>query len=175
MSKGAAAKRYERMMRANGIHPSGGSIPATPPSSSSRGGAGMPNARQPKVPRLAGPTPTRKPRAATKKKGKTIDEDRDMDLDDEEDDMHSGAMQMAPPPQQQHSQLAPIIGQDQDLPMQGADHSQSNSFAVAQTGGTAEQATDGQKMGGASDNASGASTGSPRQVEAQLGQVYIID
>ena len=50
VSKGAAAKRYERMMRAHGIHPNGG--PAVPIESSRS--PGIPRARQSKGARDGG-------------------------------------------------------------------------------------------------------------------------
>ncbi|KFZ25052.1 hypothetical protein V502_00465 [Pseudogymnoascus sp. VKM F-4520 (FW-2644)] len=66
VSKGAAAKRYERMMRAHGIHPNGGPGRA-------------PTARQPKTERNAGPSPTKKP------KGKAAAFDESMNVDDDEE------------------------------------------------------------------------------------------
>ncbi|KFZ05791.1 hypothetical protein V501_08014 [Pseudogymnoascus sp. VKM F-4519 (FW-2642)] len=66
VSKGAAAKRYERMMRAHGIHPNGGPGRA-------------PTARQPKTERNAGPSPTKKA------KGKAAAFDESMNVDDDEE------------------------------------------------------------------------------------------
>lgn len=66
LTTACSAKRYERMMRAHGIHPNGGPGRA-------------PTARQPKTERNAGLSPTKKA------KGKAAAFDESMNVDDDEE------------------------------------------------------------------------------------------
>ena len=71
VSKGAAAKRYERLMKANGIHPSGGTIDKS---------------SEPAVPRPRSKAEIAKAAAAKRRK---IEADRDDIAADEDDDLTS--------------------------------------------------------------------------------------
>lgn len=88
-----SAKRYERMMRAHGIHPNGGPGRA-------------PTARQPKVERTAGPVPAKKPKSKA-----AAFEEENMNVDDEEEPLPFNGIK---PETSQDEELLVVKNEDQE-------------------------------------------------------------